>query len=242
MTPETSFLRGGAVTVGNAQETLRLGKGALFVKTHLKRLHQEDETWEADFRALPKGMMQSTTQYLGMVVTEPDGFLLAEQEIENKPGVNDLATLLAQAMRRPLTTGGRRPTRIHLRGHRQWQQLFPHLKELGIEVIVQNELPQADDTFNDYLRHMQKSRRRSMVPPTSKQISVERFFPAIARWVADFGHIEIGDQQSLGFVARALDYGGLVFEDDKPDTLAEAMATLEKGLAQWFHDQEIEIG
>jgi len=40
---------------------------------------------------------------------------------------------------------------------------------------------------------------------------------------------------------RALAYGGLVFEDDKPSTLAEAMAALEKGLADWFEEQEIEV-
>jgi hypothetical protein len=38
----------------------------------------------------------------------------------------------------------------------------------------------------------------------------------------------------FGFVARALDYGGLVFEDDKPDTLAEALAALERGLAEYL--------
>lgn len=61
-------------------------------------------------------------------------------------------------------------------------------------------------------------------------------FPAIAKWVNGCGHIEIGDQEGFGFVVRALDYGGLVFEDDKPDTLAEALAALEKGLAEWFRD------
>jgi hypothetical protein len=30
-------------------------------------------------------------------------------------------------------------------------------------------------------------------------------FPAIAQWVWD-GHIEIGDQEGLGFVAMAIDY------------------------------------
>ena len=30
---------------------LKLGKTAAFVKTHLRRLPQENETWEADFRA-----------------------------------------------------------------------------------------------------------------------------------------------------------------------------------------------
>jgi hypothetical protein len=31
------------------------------------------------------------------------------------------------------------------------------------------------------------------------------------------------------------------FEDEKPDTLAEAMAALEKGLAKWFKEQGIEV-
>ncbi|HEY1603568.1 MAG TPA: hypothetical protein VGG64_28465 [Pirellulales bacterium] len=70
--------------------------------------------------------------------------------------------------------------------------------------------------------------------------SVERDFPAIAKWVQGYGHIEIGDQDGFGFIVRALDYGGMVFEDGKPSTLAEAMASLEKGLAQWFKDEGIE--
>ena len=55
-----------------------------------------------------------------------------------------------------------------------------------------------------------------------------------------YGHIEIGDQEGFGFVVPAIDYGGVVFEDDKPDTLAEALAVLEKGLARWFEEQGIE--
>ena len=45
----------------------------------------------------------------------------------------------------------------------------------------------------------------------------------------------------FGFVARALDYGGLAFEDDKPDTLAEAMAALEKSLAEYYKREGIEL-
>ena len=59
-------------------------------------------------------------------------------------------------------------------------------------------------------------------------------------WVQCYGHIEIGDQEGIGFTVRAMDYGGLVFEDDKPRTLAEAMAALETGLARWFKDNKIE--
>ena len=40
-------------TVARDEEKLRLGKGAAFVKSRFKRLRQEDETWEADFRRCP---------------------------------------------------------------------------------------------------------------------------------------------------------------------------------------------
>ena len=73
-----------------------------------------------------------------------------------------------------------------------------------------------------------------MVRPTAEQAAVEQAFPAVAKWVRGYGHIEIGDQESFGFVVRALGYGGMVFEDDKADTLAEAMAALEKGLDEYF--------
>jgi hypothetical protein len=79
-----------------------------------------------------------------------------------------------------------------------------------------------------------------MVRPTAEQASVEKLFPAIAQWVRD-GHIEIGDQEGFGFIVRALDYGGQVFEDDKPATLAEAMASLEQGIRKWCKEQGIDL-
>src|SRR3954447_4492355 len=110
----------GEATVAREEEKLKLGKGAAFVKSRFKRLHQEDDTWEADFQALPKPITQSRTDYRGMVIA-PDGSLLADSHVEGRPSVNDLATLLAHAMRRPLTENAHRPRRIHVRGHHQWR-------------------------------------------------------------------------------------------------------------------------
>jgi hypothetical protein len=45
----------------------------------------------------------------------------------------------------------------------------------------------------------------------------------------------------FGFDALALDYGGLAFEDDRPRTLAEAMAALEQGLREWRKAQGTEV-
>ena len=41
-----------------------------------------------------------------------------------------------------------------------------------------------------------------MVPPSHEQAQVEMMFPAIARYVRGHGFVEIGDQESFGFVVR----------------------------------------
>ena len=66
----SAFMTGARIMAGD-ENKLKLGKGNAFVKSQLKRLRQEDETWEADFRALPKPISQSATHYLGMVLTQP---------------------------------------------------------------------------------------------------------------------------------------------------------------------------
>jgi hypothetical protein len=226
--------------VPREEEKLKLGKRAAFAKGRLKRLRQGDETWEADFQALPKPVTQSQTHYRGMVVA-PDGSLLAESHVEGRPTVNDMATLLALAMRRPLAGKAHRPRRPHVRGHPQWQELFPHLDELGIQAAVHRELPKVRRAYQGYLRQQREAHRRGLVKPTAAQQGVETLFPALAQWVRGYGHVEIGDQEMFGFVARALGYGGLAFEDDKPDTLAEALASLDRGLAKYFKREGIEL-
>ena len=111
---------------------LKLGKRASFVKTHLKQLKQVDDTWEADFLALPKSKGEPETQYFGLVVALPRGNPLVSMLVEYHPNVNDLANLLADAMRRPMTDSAHRPQQILLQDNPRWEELFPHLKQLGI--------------------------------------------------------------------------------------------------------------
>jgi hypothetical protein len=128
-----------------------------------------------------------------------------------------------------------------LRGHRQWRELFPVLAELGIRVSVERRLPKIEKAYRDHLREIRKQQRAVMIKPTKEQANVETMFPAVAKYVRGYGYFEIGDQESFGFVARAIGYGGLDFEDDTPESLAEAMAVLEAGLSKWFGEQGIKI-
>src|SRR5450755_3850694 len=155
--PRRRRRRGSDRHMAKEHRRLKLGKRASFVKTHLKQLPQEKETWEADFRALPKPLEQAETHSLGLVVVLPKGDPLVYMPVEYTPTVNDLADLLANAMRRPLTGSARRPVRIHFRGNPRWEELFPHLKELGIEVTLHDELTELEEVCLDFLRQMRKS-------------------------------------------------------------------------------------
>jgi hypothetical protein len=220
---------------------LKLGKSASFVKTHLKQLEQVNDTWETDFRALPKQKGQTETYYLGLVVALPRGNpLVCFPLVEYTPNVNDLADLLADAMRRPMTESPHRPRQILLRDNSRWEELFPHLNELGIEVSIQNELPNVEAVYEDFLRQMRRARSNPLILYTPVPTDVEKAYPTIALWVQGYGHIEIGHHEGLGFIVRALANGRQVFLDNKPGTLADAMEALEQGLARWFNEKGIE--
>ena len=64
----------------------------------------------------------------------------------------------------------------------------------------------------------------------------------MSKWVQRGGWIEIGEQQGLGFVVRALDEGGLTFEETKASSLDEAMIALERGIAKWLVENEVDLG
>ena len=68
--------------------------------------------------------------------------------------------------------------------------------------------------------------------------SFESTYPTIARWVQEYGWIEIGqDDMSPSFV-RALDEGGMVWEGQEHyATLDAALQDLEAGLAAWMQEQ-----
>ena len=76
----------------------------------------------------------------------------------------------------------------------------------------------------DFCRTVLRSNSKARLP------AVEELYPAVAQFVRGGGWIEIGDQQGVGLHARALDYGGLVFEDMTARSLGEALAALDRGL------------
>ncbi len=220
---------------------LKLGKGSSFVKSRLRGLPQEDDVWEADFQPILNG--ENVEFWLGMAVSQDIGIELSHEVLTSPPTVNDLARLIADAIQRPIIEGtSHRPGTLILRDDPQWQELFPHLRELGIELEFAVTLPAwrraAEEGGIEHAQTMM-----SLAPPRiTEDRLLAAMFPTVAKWVRSGGWIEIGDQDGLGFVVRALDYGGLVFENDEARTLDEAMTALDAGITEYVKKHGMNLG
>jgi hypothetical protein len=116
--------------------------------------------------------------------------------------------------------------------------LFPHLKELGIEVTLQDDLPELEEVYLDFLREMRKASPGPVIMLSPRPADPGRQFSAIGQWVQESGWIEVGRRKEAGFVARALDDAGLIFENNSSSTLGEALAALEEALAGRISNRE----
>ena len=191
-----------------SHDKLILGKGSSFVKSRLSRLPMSEEVWEADIqRTSVRGWdaRRHGELWLGMVLTRLENFHLALLAHQDAPTVNDLAHLLARAMEHPWVMGARRPARIVLRDNPQWQELIPHLRQLKIEVVTQDELPVWDDADSEYVRRLKATLVGREVPILAVSQGPDEAFPAVARWVKTVGRIEIGIEKGRGSVARAVE-------------------------------------
>ena len=145
-------------------DKLKLGKSSsAFVKKNLRPLPLTEVEFEADFFFDPESSGKRQERWMGMVIEREFGGVLAMEDVRlPPPTVNGLATLLADAMLRPLDAGDRqRPSTIYLRDRPQWQELLPHLRQLGIEVVLSEDLPRFDEAVIDWMHHTKDERRSS---------------------------------------------------------------------------------
>ena len=98
------------------------------------------------------------------------------------PTVNDLASLLSHAMRRPPGYEIRqRPCKIYLRDRPQWQELLPHLRQLEIDVVLNSDLPWCDESVMDWM-----AKATNPPSPSELQVILRQPFPERKRsWYTD---------------------------------------------------------
>ena len=146
-------------------DKLKLGKSSPITKRDIRALPQTEAEFEADFFLDPEFSTESEDAWKGLVVEREHGAVLAVEDVRfPPPTVNYLASLLDHAMCRPPSYEDRqRPRTIYLRDRPQWQELLPHLRQLGIEVVLSEELPKFDQAVIEWMQETKK-------PPSADKI------------------------------------------------------------------------
>ena len=159
-------------------DKLKLGKSSAFVKRDLRVLPLTEAEFEADFFLEPEFSTKRQEIWMGMVVErEFDGLLATEDVRLPPPTVNNRATLLAHAMQRPPDYEDRqRPRIIYLRDRPNGKYSLPHLWQLGIEVILCDDLPRFDEAALDWMQHSKtkKPSSRDAIKATLRKPFPER--------------------------------------------------------------------
>jgi len=154
-----------------------------FVKRDIRSLPVADAEVEADFFLDPKYSTKRKQRWVGSVIQREAGAVLAVDEVLlPPPTVNSLANLLAHAMLQSLTGDRQRPRIIYLRDRPQWQELLPHLRQLGIEVVLGQDLPWFDESAIEWIQHKNEQ------PPATDEIkaALRKPFPQrIRTWFTD---------------------------------------------------------
>ena len=165
------------MTMWKWSDKLKLGKSSsAFVKKNIRSSPLTKVEVEADFFFDREFSTKHRERWMGMVIEREFGGVLAMEDVHfPPPTVNDLANLLAHAMLRPLDAGDRqRPSAIHLRDRPQWQELVPHLQQLGIGVVLGDDLPRFDEALIDW---MQQTKRKSLPSVAEIKTTLRRPFP-----------------------------------------------------------------
>ena len=157
-------------------DKLKLGKSSAFVKKDLRSLPQTEVDFETDFFLDAAPSCGHHERWVGMVLERTFSGVLAMEDVRfPPPTINSLATLLAHAMLRPLDAGDRqRPRTIYLRDRPQWQELLPHLRQLGIEVVLCEDLPRFSEIVIEW---MQDAKAKRLPSPDAIKTTLRKPFP-----------------------------------------------------------------
>ena len=146
-------------------DKLKLGKSSPITKRDIRALPQTESEFEADFFLDPEFSTEGEVTWTGLVIEREHGAVLAVEDVRfPPPTVNYLASLLDHAICRPPNYEDRqRPRIIYLRDRPQWQELLPHLRQLGIEVALAEDLPKFDEAVLEWMQETKK-------PPSADKI------------------------------------------------------------------------
>ena len=116
-----------------------------------------------------------------VVMSRSNDLVLAHEMPEEMPSTALLWDTLVQAMQHPAGGESHRPTELQVRHHEHWESLKPHLDEIGVKLVICDELDYFDALFNEMTEHVcGKAQPGLLDMPGVSPEQVSRFYTAAA--------------------------------------------------------------
>ncbi|MFI5460491.1 MAG: DUF6930 domain-containing protein [Isosphaerales bacterium] len=218
------------------------------VKERLQNLAHVFDVWQADFRPTPQWIRiggEPVRPWVVLITSRSDDLILAHEIIDLPPSSDLLWDVLAEAMSKPAVGEPHRPTELQVRSDERWDELKPHLDEIGITVVPTEELDQLDVVFRDLARHLTGDAPPGLLEmPGIKPEQVAGFYRAAARFYRRAPWRKLGYETAIKvecdrfesgpWYAVVMGQSGLTFGM----ALYEDLKTLEKLWAGEMSDEE----
>jgi len=190
-------------SIGHKKESALKSKGPLdVVKKSLNRnLAQKFDVWQADFRQMPNWLRiagKMVRPWTVLVTSRSNDLVLGHQMCEEAPSAALLWDTLVQTMQHPAAGSPHRPTELQVRADDRWEELRPHLDEIGTGLVVTDDLEPIDVVFNEMCAHIcGKSMPGLLDVPGVTPAQVGSFYVAAAFFFHQGPWKKVGDEAAI---------------------------------------------
>ncbi len=166
-----------------------------------KKLPQNEDVWQSAAGQCANWMTvadERVRPWVTLVISTTTELVLAHDFSEEEPGSARLWDTLVQAMQNPAKGPPHRPTELQVRGSERWESLKPHLEEIGIRLVVTDEIGQFDALFADLSQHLTGPRYPGLLDaPGVQPEQVARFFEAAAYYYQQAPWKKVADDVAI---------------------------------------------
>jgi tetratricopeptide (TPR) repeat protein len=166
-----------------------------------KRLPQEDDVWQAVSRPLTDWIIlagEKARPWLTLVLSLGNDLLLASDVSVERPSAKHVWDVLVRAMQGPKAGAPHRPTELQVQADERWETLRPHLEEVGVRLVVADELGPMDAVFPDLVERIAGKPRPGLLDVAGvKPEQVARFYEAAAHYFSQAPWRRVGYEAAI---------------------------------------------
>ena len=133
-----------------------------------------------------------------LVMSRSHDLVLGHQTLEEVPTAAQIWDVLVQAMQTPAAGKSHRPTELHVRADQRWESLKQHLDEIGVNLVVTDNLDNIGVVFKRMTEHICGKPRPGLLDmPGVTPAQAGNFYEAAAFFFRQAPWKKLGDETAI---------------------------------------------